>query len=227
MKEQEKEREIPFVVIRSKRKTLSLTINADAELVIRAPLYLPDKRIREFVDLKKDWIRRRVAYARQNKPVEKYYRDGEKLLYLGEEFSVSFDHGREPKIDLQDRFYLNPEIRERVKGCLIAWYIHRGYQIIPQRVTELAELHNFQPVEVKITRAERRWGSCSHKGSLCFSWRLMMAPPSVVDYVIIHELVHLEIRDHSSRFWKRVQTILPDFAERRIWLRENDRYMRL
>ena len=74
---------------------------------------------------------------------------------------------------------------------------------------------------MKITDARTRWGSCSTRGSLNFSWRLVMAPPAVIDYVILHELAHLKIHNHSSNFWSRVAQLVPDYREHKKWLEQN------
>jgi predicted metal-dependent hydrolase len=76
-----------------------------------------------------------------------------------------------------------------------------------------------RPPPVLVREQEKRWGSCNSKGELRFNWRVMMAPMSLVDYVVAHEVCHLVVRDHSTRFWKLLGTILPDFEERRARLR--------
>ncbi|MBW6515910.1 MAG: M48 family metallopeptidase [Candidatus Cloacimonetes bacterium] len=227
MTKDDKKDQIQGVIIRSNRKTLSLTVTPDAELIIRAPYHLSEARIIEFVQHKNDWIRKRIGIALETRPKERRFDEGASILYLGEEYPISYREHTEQIIELGDKLFFNSKAQPKIREILVAWYIYQGYQIIPQRVKELSEKFNYRPNDVKITKAERRWGSCSSKGSLCFSWRLMMAPLEVIDYVIVHELVHLEVRDHSSRFWKRVESFMPDFRQRKKWLRENDRRMRL
>ncbi len=83
------------------------------------------------------------------------------------------------------------------------------------------------PASIRITDARQRWGSCTHKGGLNFSWRLIQAPPEIVDYVVVHELVHISQPDHSRKFWNKVKEILPDYERRRKWLRENERLLKI
>jgi hypothetical protein len=83
------------------------------------------------------------------------------------------------------------------------------------------------PTSIRITDARQRWGSCTHKGGLNFSWRLIQAPPKIVDYVVVHELVHISQPDHSKKFWNKVREILPDYERRRKWLRENERLLKI
>ena len=80
---------------------------------------------------------------------------------------------------------------------------------------------------VRITRALTRWGSCGVKGSLNFSWRLMMLPPHIIDNIVAHEVSHLAVRNHSQRFWRRVEDIFPNYRACERWLRENDHHLSL
>jgi len=96
---------------------------------------------------------------------------------------------------------------------------------INERCHYFSELTGYRPVAVKISNARKRWGSCGAKGMINFSWRLAMAPPPVIDYVVVHELVHLIERNHSSHFWRRVAEIIPDHRLHRRWLRENGRIL--
>ncbi|MBN2057807.1 MAG: M48 family metallopeptidase [Candidatus Saganbacteria bacterium] len=93
-------------------------------------------------------------------------------------------------------------------------------RIIPERVKYYSQLTGLKPGSVKITSARRRWGSCSAKGSLNFSWRLVAMPLEVIDYVVVHELMHLVERNHGERFWRRVGEIIPDHQKQRRWLKE-------
>lgn len=110
-------------------------------------------------------------------------------------------------------------------AALTAEERERWRQVAREKITErcryFSELTGYRPVKVSITSARTRWGSCGAKGSINFSWRLAMVPPEVIDYVIVHELVHLAELNHSSRFWRRVGEIVPDHRLHRRWLWEN------
>ena len=92
---------------------------------------------------------------------------------------------------------------------------------IRERCALYAAITGYKPASVKITSAEKRWGSCGPKGTVNFSWRLILKPLPIIDYVVVHELVHLAERNHSRRFWDKVGAILPDYKLRRRWLKEN------
>ena len=91
---------------------------------------------------------------------------------------------------------------------------------IPRRVARFAPLVGVTPTSVKITGAQKRFGSCSTRGGLCFSWRLMQYPDEAIDYVVVHELCHLLHHDHSPRFWGAVASVMPDYKERQKLLRD-------
>ncbi|MCE7860862.1 MAG: M48 family peptidase [Chloroflexi bacterium CFX2] len=95
------------------------------------------------------------------------------------------------------------------------------------RVNHFSALHGFFPRRVRVNSAKTRWGSCAADGTINFTWRLVMAPPEVIDYVVLHELAHLKIKNHSPRFWKLVESLCPDFKRLRKWLRENGEKLNL
>ena len=107
-----------------------------------------------------------------------------------------------------------------VKRALIEWYIGHAEEKIEERVNRFAPLIGKWPVSIKIKNQEKRWGSCSRGGIIRFNWKIVMAPISVMDYVIAHELCHLIYPHHSIQFWQKVQSIIPDYEKKRHWLKE-------
>ena len=106
--------------------------------------------------------------------------------------------------------------------------VHRGGpKGLRSRCTWFSLQTGYTPADICISDARKRWGSCTHKGIINFSWRLIQAPPEIVDYVVVHELVHLGQPDHSKKFWEKVRKIMPDYERRRKWLRENERLLRI
>lgn len=195
-------------LIRSKRKTLALQIKADGSLVVRAPLRADISRINRFVNEKSNWIitkqlemRNRFALHHEMLAKQDISRDGEALL-LGEKIKILFK---------------NPQN----KAEIIAWYKGEALKYVTPRLKYYAGIVGREFHAIKITSARKRWGSCSARGNINFSWRLIMAPREIVDYVIAHEASHLKHRNHSARFWNLVETILPDYKKHHRWLREN------
>lgn len=113
------------------------------------------------------------------------------------------------------------EKRDIIKDALIKWYFALAIKIINRRVNRYSRLLDLFPKEVIIKDQKKRWGSCSSSGILRFNWRIVMAPISIVDYVIVHEMCHLRIKNHSSDFWKLVSVALPDYQRRKDWLKNN------
>jgi predicted metal-dependent hydrolase len=97
----------------------------------------------------------------------------------------------------------------------------RAVRELPARLGELAALHGLQVRRVSIRSQQTRWGSCGRDGHICLNWRLLLMPPPVRDYVLIHELMHLRRMDHSPAFWRLVAEACPGYAEARRWLRQH------
>ncbi|MFN3599629.1 MAG: M48 family metallopeptidase, partial [Aquificaceae bacterium] len=130
-------------------------------------------------------------------------------------------------LKLEDKFYLSKSALPNAKEVFIKWYKEKAYEKISERVEWYARMAGFKYNKVSITDAEKRWGSCSPKGNLNFSWRLIMAPLRVIDYVVVDELCHLEIKNHSKAFWIKVKTLMPDYRDCEMWLKEYGYLLRL
>ncbi len=107
------------------------------------------------------------------------------------------------------------------------WYKHQAVEIIRKRVEWFTELYALEYKSIKLTDAKKRWGSCGPSNSLNFSWRLIMAPMEVIDYVIVHELCHTVEKNHTKDYWVKVKTIIPDYMKRRDWLEKNQQMLDL
>jgi predicted metal-dependent hydrolase len=211
-------------IIRSKRKTLALIVKPNGSVLVRAPLRASKAVIQEFVEKNRDWIdkHRTKALAAHASPARQYV-SGESFLYLGTSYPLEIvEGGREP-LWLDGTFKLAASRQRQAAQVFERWYREQARQLLTERVEFLARQHDFQYKRIRITSARTRWGSCSSTGTLSFSWRLILAPPPVVDYVIIHELVHTVVHNHSKQFWNRLGTILPEYQEHRTWLREHGR----
>jgi predicted metal-dependent hydrolase len=107
-----------------------------------------------------------------------------------------------------------------IEHALEGWYRARAAEEITERIAAWSQETGWQPRAVLIRDQRRRWGSCSADGTLRFNWRLVMAPPSVIDYVVVHELAHLRVHNHSPAFWAEVARHIPDHKARRAALRQ-------
>jgi predicted metal-dependent hydrolase len=210
-------------IIRSKRKTVAIVVRPDASVIVRAPLRATRASILEFVEKNTAWIEKKQAQARETAlPAPREYVAGARFEYLGNEYLLEIVQGQKKSLLMEDgKFKLAMSARQAARLAFERWYREQARKIISERVDYYVQLHGFQYSRLGITSARTRWGSCSASGALNFSWRLIQAPIEVVDYVVVHELVHTVIHNHSGRFWKRVEQTMPDYRERRTWLRKN------
>ena len=118
------------------------------------------------------------------------------------------------------RFYLDERCQEKAKDLFVTWYKEQAVRTIRDRLQFYSQTMRLSPRRERISSARHQWGGCSSRNTLSFSWRLMMAPLSVIDYIVVHELGHIKEKNHSPRFWKIVETTLPDYRTRRDWLKK-------
>lgn len=176
-------------VIRSNRKTVTIQVNSDLSVTVRAPRSASEKDIEEILKKKEAWISKHIEKIKETKerfeaePTEKLTR--EKVIALAEE----------------------------------------ALKVIPERVEYFAKVIGVTYGKITVRNQKTRWGSCSSKGNLNFNCLLMLAPPEVLDYVVVHELCHRKQMNHSKAFWLEVEKVLPNYKEVRKWLKEEGSQM--
>ncbi len=207
-----------YQLIRSKRKTLSLQINGNAQLIVRAPNLLSIAKIERFIDEKSAWIENKSTTILAKTPKKPSYIDGEKFLYLGTEYSLSIkaNHPKALAFDGQE-FFLNQGNKEE----FLAWYKNSFKKIALPRLEYYAKNHQFSYNQVRLKTQKTLWGSCSSSNNINLNYLLIQAPMSVIDYVIVHELCHTTHKNHSKYFWQLVSSILPNYKASKSWLYEN------
>jgi len=214
-------------LVRSKRKTLSLIVETDGTLTVRAPLRMKEVDIRRFIEDKKGWIKRKQAQVMKNAAIPRQYVDGESFLYLGKEVTLRIVSDGKPALVKDGVFKLTKSARPRAESLFETWYKKQARNILTERVQFFVRKYGFKVARIRISSARTRWGSYSSKGTLSFTWRLVMAPLEIIDYVVVHELCHSKELNHSKAFWSQVEGILPDYKRRRKWLKENGAKLRL
>lgn len=214
----------PKEIIKSRRRTIALVIDSDGELIVRAPFYATNYDISRFIEEKENWIWEKSLEARKrmaNRP-SLTLQEGETISFLGKECVIH--RGFVKKVYHDEDSFLLPETDD-AKEKLIAWYKKQAAHILKERVSYYAEQMAVEPCGVRITSAKTRWGSCSYNNHLNFSWRLIMCPLEVVDYVVVHELCHIYHKDHSKSFWNSVSKVDGAYVEHEKWLKDNQRLM--
>lgn len=214
-------------LIRTRRKTLGLTVAPDARLIVRAPKRLPMAYIESFIRQKTSWILNKQAQMRNMPQAAHTYGDGDPFPLLGGQAELRYDPSVR-RVALAGKLLLLPAAEQaRAKELLEAWYRAYARTVFAQRIAYYAPRMGVRPGVLRVSGARGRWGSCGAGGSINLVWRLVMAPLEVVDYVVVHELAHLKRRDHSAAFWQEVERILPAYKEQRRWLKQNARLLEL
>tara|TARA_B100001059_G_scaffold150265_1_gene150148 strand:- start:358 stop:1050 length:693 start_codon:yes stop_codon:yes gene_type:complete len=210
----------PNKIIRSKRKTLSLTINENAELIIRAPKRLSIEKIQDFINEKENWINRKKRLIENQ--IKDVTSNHNKLLYLGNLFPINLEQNSSKELFFTgEEFIANSIEPDSLSLSIKKWYKNKFKEIALPRVAYFANKHNLMVNQVRIKNQKTMWGSCSSKNNINLNYLLLMAPMGVIDYVIVHELVHTIHRNHSTDFWDSVESIMPEFQEHKRWLKKN------
>ena len=218
----------PARIIRSRRRTISLEVTKEATLIVRAPLRAPVQIIDRFIREKQDWIEKKLTEARSRPEApHRTFANGELFMFLGKTYPLEVLPESDAGISLCEKFYIGESRLPECRDLLRAWYEQRAMEIFPARVTGFAAILDYRPKKIRVSDTRRRWASCSTSGTLSFCWRLVLAPPEVIDYVIVHELVHMRQPDHSPRFWEKVGQAMPGYKEHREWLRTHERMLEL
>lgn len=210
-------------IIKSFRKTLSMKMDETGKLVIKAPYFATKKSIEKFVDSNKKWVEEK----KQN-VIERFreFKEWEKFYFFWDEYLLTFDEENEKIYFDGMTFYLHKKHKKLVKEKLIEFYKLEAKKFISKRALEIANANKLKYTTLRITSAKTRWGSCTSKKGVNFTYRLIMAPNRVIDYVIIHELAHLKEMNHSKKFWQIVdkmsKNMYPwDYNFHRQWLNDN------
>jgi predicted metal-dependent hydrolase len=224
--------QLRYQLIRSKkrRKTISLQIKEGGEIVIHAPYHTPRREIENFFREKQLWIVEKASEDEKwRKVMKKKFLPGEKFLYLGDEHPLEVqDSPNEQALKLSfGHFILNKGHIDEARDLFTRWYKREAKEKIVERVHYYSNRLQLFPKGIKITSAKSHWGSCSQDNRLSFSWRIIMASLNIIDYILIHELVHIIEKSHSKRFWTLLESILPDYRKYRLWLKENGHLLEL
>ena len=217
-----------YVVVRSKRrrKTISLRVKADGTAVVNAPHRTPIPEIDKFVREKESWLWRKIREngERQKEIEAKKYITGETFLFLGEPHTLNIEAaapGFHKLVFFRGQFILASDKISQGRELFIEWYRKKAREYIGERIDHYSQAMKLVPRGIRISNARCRWGSCSQDNHLYFSWRLMMAPCLVIDYLVVHELAHMKEKNHSERFWNLVGNTIADYKKRRSWLKDN------
>ena len=207
-----------YQLIRSQRKTLSLQINHQAELIIRAPKRLNIKAIEAFIAKKSHWIDKNLQIAQQNSPQKIHYKNNEKFLYLGRAYPLMLGAEFSTHLDFDGVCFKTNQANQ---VQFLAWYKTLFKKIALPRLDYYADNFQLPYQHVRFKKQKTVWGSCSSSNNINLNYLLIQAPMAVIDYVIVHELAHTVHKNHSKHFWQLVQSILPNYKTSNRWLKDN------
>ena len=212
-------------IIRTERKSTEIQVSVEGYIIVRAPLDEPIERIEEIIESKKFWLLRtqQIAKAKYLNDLHKKYEDGEKFLYFGIERNLKIiDNDPVPLSYRDETFYLSKNYLKFANKFFIDWYKDRARDYISGVADRFSSLYKIPYKEVIIKDSFSQWASCSGDGNLNFSWRVVLIPPDVIAYLVVHELAHMHIRNHSSDYWLKVEQMMPDYLKHENSLKEYD-----
>jgi len=217
-------RDIEYHLRQSKRKTMSIYIEPDGSVSVLAPESLSMEEIEKVIEGKRYWIYSKLTEWQElnRSRIEREFVSGQGFPYLGRSYQLKIVDDQDVPLKLyQGYFCLRKSNLPRAEEAFINFYREKGVKKIPGRVEHYREMMGVKPREIRVMDLKTRWASCSESGALNFHWKCMMAPLTVIDYIVVHELSHLYYPHHTHEFWNLVDKILPDYLERKKWLREN------
>ena len=211
------------------RKTTDIVIERNGIVTVRPPKGFTPEQVDAVVESKRMWIYRNLAEWRDLKAtaVVRQWVNGETFLYLGRSYRLALVAEQTDDLLLKEgRFCLKHSIMERggegaARAAFEAFYSRKGEKRISDRVAHFSPRVGVRPKGTAVKALGYRWASCTQNGSLSFHWKSMMAPPKIIDYMVVHELCHLHRRNHTDAFWNEVDKVMPDYGERKRWLKKH------
>jgi predicted metal-dependent hydrolase len=229
---------IEYSVIRSPRrkKTIEITLDPREGVLVAVPLRVSKKEIEAVVSKRASWIVRKATDDILN-PRPREFVSGESLPYLGREVRLFVEPAETKQVAVKFdhwnfRLYVpeglnGTERLPRIRSALTNWYRRRAAERLPQVVERWRHKVGHSPSRILIRSQSQRWGSCAADGTIRLNWRIIMAEPALIDYLVVHELTHLGVQNHSRKFWNEVARVMPDYMIRRQRLKEIGSYLSL
>jgi len=228
--------DFPVEIIRTERsKSASIEIEDDIVKVV-VPKTLSDQRIEDLINNRTAWIRQKLKIQTETiRPKPKEYVNGESFTYLGRNYRLKCISDATGQVKLKNG-YLNVPVAECVSGSALeqsvqqslhGWYQSRALEKLKEKTKRYSSILGVNPQSVDVKEYKARWGSCSSSGDVTYNWRIIIAPHQIVDYIVAHELCHLLEHNHGPKYWKLVQSVIPNYKEHREWLKVNGEGLRI
>ncbi len=217
---------LPDKIIRSNRRTLSISVDPFGRLIVRAPKRCGEERIFAFLRQKESWILRKKAErigAGIQLPPEDI--QGYRLLLVGKEYEICKTVTKKVYANLEEKKIYVP--MEKSQEKLVRWLKEQALILFSSLVEKNAQEMGTAYKSVKVTSARSRWGCCTAENALRFSFRLLYAPLPIIEYVVVHELAHTIHKNHSPHFWRTVEKYKPAYKTERKWLKIHSALMEI
>ncbi len=208
-----------ITVERRQVKRARITVDEDLWVRITLPFDFSQEAIDDLIERKTPWIQKQLAFFRGRRDARMQLRHDE-ILYLGEIYTFRLLPGLRRAVAIDGRGKtISSGLNLLADGVLDRWYRKEAKRIIMERLEYCADLYNFTYNKVYIRNQRTLWGSCSSKKNLSFNWRLIQTPLDIIDYIVVHELVHTKILRHTKAYWKKVGSLYPQYTQARGWLK--------
>ncbi len=217
-------KDIEYDLNRSDRKTASIYIERDGRISVLAPEQWSNDEVEFVLERKRPWIYRGLAEWEDLNAtrIEREFVGGEGFLYLGSSYRLTLVEKQKQPLILKDGWFcLRSSSLPKADKAFKDFYRDKGAQHLPKRVRYFQTKLGVEAKEVRVMELQHRWASCSADGTINFHWKCMMAPLKMLDYIVAHELVHLLHEHHTDAFWNTLDKVMPDYRERKEWLRVN------
>lgn len=206
---------------RRQRRTVGLKITQTG-LVIHAPKRISQSQLEDIIKQKADWVLRKLASVTANKIPEIQWQHGEQLLYLGNPLSLTLEHDARSRAVVYEPGVLQLAMPNQdevlIARKVVQWYKKQAINDFTRRLEIFSSKLGVKFTSLTLSNAGSRWGSCNSKKEIRLNWRLLQAPPHIINYVVCHELAHIKEMNHSAKFWATVADIFPEYkaAEREL-----------
>lgn len=212
---------VPDFIERSKRKTLSLTILKNGSVIVKAPISMRDEVINRFVEDKQAWIREKLTNIKETQNKFEDVISLNKCLIFGNKYKIVKADVKQIQTDNNFVLYVPAKLEgEKLTKAISTWLKKLAKKVLGERLEFIENRINLKSSSFKIGDSRGRWGSCNSYGNIILNYRVVMLPPDIIDYVIVHELCHLLELNHSKKFWENVARFLPDFELNRKAIKE-------
>jgi len=215
--------DIPYSIKYSARKTISIIVERDRSVIVRAPLNTSEELIAKEISKRKRLLVKKIEHNQKYpfpKPAKEFV-SGETLLYLGMNYKLYVTDNLNEGVVFDNKFFIDKNNQKQANKLFKEWYIKSATEIIVPKAKAIAKQLGVAYHNINILDLKYRWGSCTPKDNIHFNWRIIKAPMTVIEYIIVHELTHLLEANHTPEFWNRVAVMQPNFSKAKNWLKEN------